>query len=160
ESDREVNRPGGTEVPETRYAKAADGLHLAYQVVGDGPVDLLFVPGGGSNVELGWDITSYARVLWRLASFSRLILFDFRGSGLSDPIGFGDEPSLEQRGAEMLAVLDAADSQRAVVMANSVGGLSAALFAATYPTRVSSLVLHGCYARMARAEDYPWGVPG
>jgi class 3 adenylate cyclase len=147
------------EPPETRYAKTADGLHIAYQVVGEGTQDLLFLPGAGNNVELAWEVPVFARALRRLASFSRLIVFDQRGTGLSDPLGRLEEPSLEERAKEMLAVLDAAGSERVAVVANNVAGLLAIFFAASYPKRMSSLVLDGCYARLARAADYPWGVP-
>jgi class 3 adenylate cyclase len=111
-------------------------------------------------VEFAWDLPAYARVFRRLASFSRLIRFDLRGSGLSDPLALGEQPSLEEQAKEMLAVLDAVDSERAAVVANNIGGLLAIFFAASYPKRTSSLVLDGCYARLARADDYPWGVPG
>jgi class 3 adenylate cyclase len=145
--------------PETQYVKATDGAYVAYQVVGDGPVDLLFVPFGGSHVELAWEMPAFARVLEQLASFSRLILFDMRGSGLSDPVGLTERPTLEDRTKQMLAVLDAAGSKRTAVVANNLGGLDAIFFAASYPQRVCSLVLDGCYARLARASDYLDGVP-
>jgi class 3 adenylate cyclase len=98
-------------------------------------------------------------VFRRLASFSRLIRFDLRGSGLSDPLGISERPTLEERTKEMLAVLDAAGSERAALLANNVIGTLAVFFAASYPTRTSSLVLDGCYARLAEAPDYPWGFP-
>jgi class 3 adenylate cyclase/alpha-beta hydrolase superfamily lysophospholipase len=148
-----------TDVPETRYAKTGDGVHIAYQVVGEGPLDVVFIPLGASHVEQAWELPSFARVFRRLASFSRLIRFDVRGSGLSDPLSLAELPSLEQQAADMLVVLDAAGSERAAVVANSNGGLLAVFFAATYPTRVSALVLDGCSARWARAPDYPWGLP-
>jgi len=147
------------DVPETRYARTGDGgVHIAYQTVGDGPLDLVFLPLGATHVELAWEIPPFARVFWRLASFSRLIRFDMRGSGLSDPFNLAELPSLEQQAAEMLAVLDAASCERPALVANQYGGLLAIFFAATYPNRVSSLVLDGCTARMARAPDYPCGV--
>jgi len=147
-----------TDAPETRYAKTDDGAHIAYQVVGDGPLDLVFLPLGATHVELAWEIPPFARVFWRLASFSRLVRFDMRGSGLSDPFNLAELPSLEQQAAEMLAVLDAAGAARPALVANQYGGLLAIFFAATYPNRVSSLVLDGCTARMARAPGYPCGV--
>jgi class 3 adenylate cyclase len=147
------------ETPETQYAKTADGVHIAYQVVGDSPVDLVCLPAAGSHVELEWELPAFAGVLRRLASFSRLILFDLRGTGLSDPVGISERPTLEERARDMLAVLDAAGSERTSVVANNAAGLFAIFFAASYPERVSSLVLDGCYARLARAPDYPWGVP-
>jgi class 3 adenylate cyclase len=147
------------DIPETRYAKTGDGAHIAFQVLGDGPPDLVFMAEGASHLDLAWDIPAYDRVFRRMASFSRLIRFDTRGSGLSDPIGLSEPLSLEEQAKEMLAVLDAAGAERAAVVANSVSGLLGIFFAASYPTRTSSLVLDGCYARLARAPDYPWGVP-
>jgi class 3 adenylate cyclase len=148
-----------TDAPETRYAKTGDGVHIAYQVVGEGPLDLVLVPQGLYHVELLWEVAAFARVFRRLASFSRLIRFDPRGTGLSDPLGRSERPSLEARADEMLAVLDTVGSERAAVVANGSSGLLAIFFAASYPNRVTSLVLDGCYARLARAPDYPWGVP-
>jgi class 3 adenylate cyclase len=147
-----------SDVPEVQFARTADGLHIAFQVLGNGPVDLLFEPGQGGSL-LGWEIRPYAQLLYRLASFSRLILFDLRGTGLSDPLARWEEPSLEDRAREMLDVLDAVGSERAAVVANNAGGLRAMFFAAAYPKRTSAVVLHGCYARLAWADDYPWGVP-
>jgi class 3 adenylate cyclase len=147
------------DIPETRYGKTGDGAHIAFQVLGDGPLDLVFLAEGASHLDLAWDIPAYERVFRRLASFSRLIRFDTRGSGLSDPLGLSEQPSLEEQAKDMLAVLDAAGAERAAVVANSVSGLLAIFFAASYPDRTSSLVLDGCYARLARAPDYPWGVP-
>jgi class 3 adenylate cyclase len=146
------------DIPETRYAKTVDGAHIAFQVVGDGLLDLI-LPQVGSNVDLAWEMPTYARVFRRLASFSRLIRLDTRGSGLSDPLGFSELPSLEQQANEMLAVLDSAGSERAAILGNETGGLVAIFFAASYPNRTSALVLDGCYARLARGEDNPWGVP-
>ena len=94
-----------------------------------------------------------------LASFGRLIRFDTRGSGLSDPLGLSEQLSLEGQAKDMLTVLDAVGAERAAVVANGGSGLLAIFFAASYPNRTSSLVLDGCYARLARASDYPWGVP-
>jgi class 3 adenylate cyclase/pimeloyl-ACP methyl ester carboxylesterase len=148
-----------SDVPEVRYARTADGAHIAFQVLGDGPVDLLFEPGLAGYIELMWEIRSWGRLLRRLASFSRLILFDPRGFGLSDPLAKWEEPSLEDRAREMVDVLDSVGSERVGVVANGPGGLMAMFFAAGYPQRTSALVLHGCFARMAWADDYPWGVP-
>jgi class 3 adenylate cyclase len=147
------------DLPETRYAPADDGGYIAYQLVGSGPIDVVFLYSASFHVELAWEVTAFARVFERLASFSRLIRFDHRGRGMSDPLGPAEHPSLESRAKEMLAVLDAAGSERPAVVANGTGGLWAIFFAATYPNRVSSLVLDGCYARMARAPDYPCGIP-
>ena len=148
-----------SDIPETRYAKTDDGAHIAFQVLGDGPLDLVFIAEGASNVEFAWEIPAYDRVFRRLASFGRLIRFDTRGSGLSDPLGLSEQLSLEGQAKDMLTVLDAAGAERAAVVANSGSGLLAIFFAASYPNRTSWLVLDGCYARLARAPDYAWGVP-
>jgi class 3 adenylate cyclase len=147
------------EIPETRYAQSVDGAHIAFQVFGDGPPDLVFVTEGTVHLELVWEMPRYASVLQRMASFSRLVLFEPRGAGLSDPLGRGERPSLEGQAEDLLAALDAAGAARPAVVANSVAGMLAIFFAATYPHRTSSLVLDGCYARFAQAPDYPWGVP-
>jgi class 3 adenylate cyclase len=137
----------------------ADGAYLAYQVLGEGPPDLALMPGTFSHVELGWEISSFARAFRGLASFFRLIRFDPRGYGLSDPLSRAEEPSLEERAGELVAVLDAVGSERAAVVANNYHGLLAVFFAATHPSRTSALVLDGCYARLVYAHDYPWGAP-
>jgi pimeloyl-ACP methyl ester carboxylesterase len=142
--------------PTTKYAKSGD-VHIAYQVVGEGPHDLVLVPGWVSHVEYAWQEPSYARFLQRLASFSRLILLDRRGTGLSDRVA--DLPSLEQRMDDVRAVMDAAGSERATLFGISEGGPMCMMFAATYPDRTSALVLCGTYARMMRAPDYPIGMP-
>ncbi len=129
------------EIPGTRYARAADGDSIAYQVAGDGPFDLVYVPGFISHVELWWAEPSIGRFYERLASFSRLILFDKRGTGLSDPIP-GPQP-LEERMEDVRAVMDAAGSERAALVGLSEGSAMAAVFAATYPERTSALVLMG-----------------
>jgi class 3 adenylate cyclase/alpha-beta hydrolase superfamily lysophospholipase len=134
-------------------------MHVAYQVLGDGPLDLVLLPTGTSHVELSWEMPRYAELFRRLATFSRLIRFDHRGQGLSDPLGLSGQTSLEARVEDTLAALDAAGSERAVIVANDGGGFVGILFAASYPNRTASLVLHGCYARLARARDYPFGVP-
>jgi pimeloyl-ACP methyl ester carboxylesterase len=133
-----------TDLPETRYAPTTDGAQIAYQVLGEGPLDLVFIESVGSHVELAWDVARFARVYRRLASFSRLIRFDSRGSGLSDPFPLSARPSLEDRTRDMLDVLDAASWDRAAVVANASGGHLAMFFAATYPNRTSALVLDGC----------------
>jgi pimeloyl-ACP methyl ester carboxylesterase/class 3 adenylate cyclase len=143
-------------VPETRYAKTADGVHIAYQTVGEGPVDLVFVMGWTSHIELMWAEPSLARFLTRLASFSRLILFDKRGMGLSDRVSADRLPSLEVRMDDARAVMDAVGSERAVVFGVSEGGPMATLFAATYPERTIALVLFGTGACYKPADDYGW----
>lgn len=117
-------------VPDTRYAKSGD-VNIAYQVVGDAPRDLILVPGWMSNIEVFWDEPTVARFLRRLASFSRLILFDKRGTGLSDRLG--NLPDLETRMDDVRAVMDAVGSERAALCGYSEGGVMCALFAATYP---------------------------
>lgn len=145
--------------PTTLYAQAADGGHIAYQVLGEGPLDLVFIPLGVNHVEAAWEVPFYARVFERLASFSRLIRLGHRGSGLSDPLGRRETPSIDGRAEDLLTVLDAVGSERAAVLANGAGGLMSIFFAATYPNRTASLVLDGCYARLAEAPDYSFGVP-
>ncbi len=140
----------------TRYAQSPDGASIAFQVHGEGPLELVFVPGFVSHVELVWEEPAIARFLRRLASFSRLIVFDKRGQGLSDRLG--RPPTLEESMDDLGAVMDAAGSARAAVFGISEGGPMSALFAATYPERVSSLALYGTFARMVKAPDFPQGV--
>src|SRR4051812_12843761 len=142
--------------PQTRYAKSGD-VNIAYQVVGDGPVDLCFVPGFVSHLEVLWEEEVFARPLRRMASFARLILFDKREQGLSDRVG--RPPTLEESMEDVRAVLDAVGSERAALFGVSEGGPMSILLAATHPGRVSQLVLYGTYARMTRAPDYPQGLP-
>ena len=138
--------------PETRYARSGD-LSIAYQVVGDGPPDILFVPGFVSNVELMWDVPWINRVLERLTAMGRVIVFDKRGTGLSDrTLGSG---SAEDRMDDLRAVADAADVHDAVLIGLSEGGPLAILFATTYPERVRALVLWGTFARLLDAPDFP-----
>jgi pimeloyl-ACP methyl ester carboxylesterase/class 3 adenylate cyclase len=141
--------------PETRYAKTADGVHIAYQVVGDGPVDMVFVMGWVTNIEVMWEEPDFARFLERLASFSRLILFDKRGVGLSDRVPEDRLPDLETRMDDVRAVMDAVGSERAVVFGVSEGGPMSMLFAATYPERTIALALYGTQADFTiREPDY------
>jgi pimeloyl-ACP methyl ester carboxylesterase len=138
----------------TRYARAADGDSIAYQVVGDGPFDVVFVPGFISNVELFWTEPEIARFYNRLASFSRLILFDKRGTGLSDPL---QRPqTLEERIGDVRAVMDAASSDQAAVIGLSEGSAMAVILAATYRERVTHLVLCGVIVG-GKADDHPAG---
>jgi pimeloyl-ACP methyl ester carboxylesterase len=173
--------------PETRYAKTADGVHVAYQVVGDGPIDMVLVMGWVTNVEAMWEEPEFARFLGRLASFSRLILFDKRGVGLSDRVPEDRLPDLETRMDDVRAVMDAVGSERAAVFGVSEGGPMSILFAATYPERTIALVLYGTVAdftardpvykedsaaylarmeetwgtlEFARGEIADWGAPG
>jgi pimeloyl-ACP methyl ester carboxylesterase len=143
------------DIPTTRYVRSGDA-HIAYQVVGNGPFDLIWVPGWISNVEISWEVPEYARFLSRLASFSRLILFDKRGTGLSDGVSVEHLPGLEQRMDDVRAVLDAVGSTNAAVLGASEGGNLSILFSATYPERVRALVLVASYARRSWSADYPW----
>jgi pimeloyl-ACP methyl ester carboxylesterase len=144
------------EARKTQYAKS-DDTNIAYQVIGDGPIDLVFVMGWVSHLDYFWTEPSFARFLRRLASFSRLILFDKRGSGLSDRVPVNALPTLEQRMDDVRAVMDAVGSKRAALCGVSEGGVMSALFSATYPERTSALVMIGSYARRLRAAGYPWG---
>jgi class 3 adenylate cyclase len=141
--------------PETRYARSGD-VNIAYQVVGEGPFDLVYVPGWISNIELMWDEPNHARLLRRLTSFSRLILFDKRGTGLSDPVPVDRLPTLEQRMDDLRAVMEAAGSDHAAIFGSSEGGLMSVLFAATYPERTRALVAAAIYAKRLWSPDYPW----
>jgi pimeloyl-ACP methyl ester carboxylesterase len=129
--------------PRTHYARSGD-VRIAYQVIGDGPFDLVFVPGFVSNLDSSWESPGLSRYLSRLASFCRLIVFDKRGTGLSDRVG--PIPTLEQRMDDVRAVMDAVGSNQAAIKGIFEGGAMAMLFAATYPERTRALVLCGCYA--------------
>ncbi len=140
--------------PETKYALSG-GVSIAYQVVGSGPLDLVMVPGWVSNLDVFWEEPAFEHFLRRLASFSRLILFDKRGTGLSDRVV--DMPSLEVRMDDVRAVLDAVGSERAALFGYSEGAPMCGLFAATHPKRTSALIMAGAYAKMMAAPDYPFG---
>ena len=160
--------------PETRYARSGD-VSIAYQVLGDGPFDLVFAPGFVSNVEFGWEEPTLERFYRRLASFCRLIIFDKRGTGLSDRVS--GVPDLETRMDDVRAIMDAEGSERAAVLGYSEGAAMAALFAATYPERTPALVLYGtfltwdwlpekreAYRQVSREEQLEevgrrWGTP-
>ncbi len=141
--------------PETRYVRSGD-VHIAYQVVGDGPRDLVYVPTWISQVEHLWEEPTIARYFRRLASFSRLILFDRRGAGLSDPVA--GVPTLEEQMDDVVAVMDAAGSEQAAVYAQLEGGAMATLFAATHPERTTALVIYEGMPRMSWAPDYEWAM--
>lgn len=144
-------------VPETRYAKSGD-CHIAYQVVGEGSLDVVFIPGFVSHLEHAWDEPRFAHFYRRLASFSRLILFDKRGTGMSDPVPIQQLPTLEQRMDDVRAVMDAAGSQRAALVGVSEGGPLNLLFAATHPDRTVAMVIIGSFARIAWAPDFAFGT--
>ena len=141
--------------PETRYARSGD-VNIAYQVLGAGPLDLVFAPGFVSNVELGWTVPGRGDFLHALGSFARVIQFDKRGTGMSDRVR--DLPTLETRMDDVRAVMDATRSERAALFGVDTGGTMSVLFAATYPERTSALVLYGAFARTLWAPDYPWGL--
>jgi class 3 adenylate cyclase len=140
-----------------KYARSGDA-HLAYQTVGDGPFDLVFIPEWANHVEVQWEEPRSAQFLQRLASFSRLILFDKRGIGLSDPVPLDPRPAFEDWMDDVRVVMDAADSTEAAIVAAGAGGPMSLLFAATHPERVRALVLVNTYARIAAADDYPFGM--
>jgi class 3 adenylate cyclase len=142
--------------PPTRYAKSGD-TSIAYQVGGDAPRDLVLVLGFATHIELQWEAPAFARFFERISSFARLIVFDKRGTGLSDPVT--EVPTLEQRIDDVRAVMDAAGSERAAFFGISEGGPMSALFAATHPERVTALVLYGAMGRTTEAPDYPWAAP-
>jgi len=142
-------------VPKTRYARSGD-VNVAFQVFGDGPIDLVFVPGFVSHVEMVWEEPRAARFFERLASFCRVLLFDKRGTGMSDRVPVAELPTLEQRMDDVRAVMDAAGSEHAALFGVSEGGAMCTLFAATYPERTAALVIFGGYARWIRDETYPW----
>jgi pimeloyl-ACP methyl ester carboxylesterase len=141
--------------PRTEYARV-DGLNIAYQVAGDGPFDLVHIPGFVSNVELAWEEPLFATFLERLASFSRLILFDKRGTGMSDRLPTDRLPNLEERMEDLTAVLDSVGSEQAALFSHSEGGNLAVLFAATYPERTRALVTAGVFASRIWSPEYPW----
>ena len=138
--------------PETKYAKSGD-VHIAYRVFGDGPRDIVLIPGTLSHVELTWEVPSNEHLLKRLTAFSRVIVFDKRGQGLSDRVA---EQTLEERIGDVRAVMDAAGSDRATIYGWSEGGPMCLMFAATYPERTSALVLYGTFASM---KSEPFSVP-
>ena len=142
--------------PKTRYARSGT-VSIAYQVVGDGPIDLVYVPGFISHVELAWEMPPVVHMIQRLTSFARLIMFDKRGTGLSDPVV--GAPTLEERIDDVRAVMEAAGSERAALMGVSEGVPMSILFAATHPELTTGLVLYGGMARSTEAPDYPWATP-
>jgi pimeloyl-ACP methyl ester carboxylesterase len=141
--------------PETRYADSG-GVNIAYQTMGEGPQDLVLVHGWASNIEIYQEEPAFARFVSRLASFTRLILFDKRGTGLSDRVS--DMPSLEVRMDDVRAVMDAVGSERAALFGVSEGGTMCALFSATYPQRTTALIMCGSFPKRIRAADYPFGL--
>jgi class 3 adenylate cyclase len=148
-----------TEVPETRYAETADGVHLAYQVWGEGPLDLVVAQSTVVPIDMMWEDPQLRSLLERLGTFSRNIWLDRRGSGSSDALTIEATGSLDQWLDDFTSVMAAADSERAAVVGMGEAGTSAMLYAATYPERVSALVLFNSFARFLRDPDYPCGLP-
>jgi pimeloyl-ACP methyl ester carboxylesterase len=144
--------------PETRYARSGD-VHIAYEVLGEGAVDLVYVPEFWNSMEAMWEEPRFERFLLHLASFSRMVTFDNRGTGLSDPVPLDHLPTLEQFMDDVRAVMDAAGLERGALFSSGGGGLVSIMFAATFPERTTALVLANSYSRLSRAADYEWGVP-
>ena len=145
-------------VPTTKYAKNGE-VHLAYQVVGEGPLDLVLIESWVNHVEAFWELPELARQRRRLAAIGRLIIFDRRGTGLSDPVPLDRLPDLETQVADICAVMDAAGSEQAAILGFAEGGPLALLLAASLPQRCRALVLFNTAARLTAASDYPWGAP-
>ena len=144
-----------TSVPDTHYATTADGISIAYQTVGEGPVDLVLELESWGNVEIMWELDALADLFVRLSQFSRLVLHDRRATGLSGGSSF---PNLETRARDLLTVLDAIRSSRAVLFGERTTGAAFALFAASYPNRVASLVWNRAVATTRWSPEYPWGL--
>ena len=143
--------------PEVRYARSG-AVSIAYQVLGSGPIDIVFVMGWVSHLEYFWREPSFDRFLRRLASMGRLIVFDKRGTGLSDPVPLRELPALDERLDDVRAVMEAAGSEHAVLLGVSEGGPLCTLFAATYPEKTDALIMIGSYARRLADAEYPWGL--
>jgi class 3 adenylate cyclase/pimeloyl-ACP methyl ester carboxylesterase len=146
------------EIPETQYARTSDGVHIAYQILGSGPIDFVYVGPWVTHLEYRWELPQYASYLRRIASFSRLILFDKRGIGMSDPVPADQLPGLETRMGDLRAVMDEVGSERAVIYAASESGALALVFAATYPERTLALVIHGSFPSGKKESHAPWGL--
>jgi class 3 adenylate cyclase len=147
------------DVPETQYVENADGAFLAYHVAGSGDIDVVFLPTSWTNVEIWWEDPVAARLFRRLASFGRMVTFDRRGCGLSDPVPSRAIPTVDEWVEDLMVVLNAIGSTSAHLVAADAGGAPALIAAATHPSRVSSLVLWNSFARLSRAPDYPCGFP-
>lgn len=145
------------DMPETRYAKAADGVHVAYQVFGEGPIDLVIVPGFISHLEVLWENPAFARINRRIGTIGRVITFDKRGTGLSDRTD--RLPDIDQRMLDLQAVIDEVGAERPSIVGISEGGAMAIVYAATFPERVRSLVLYGSFALPVMTDDHPIGAP-
>ena len=143
--------------PRTRYVRGPEG-HVAYQVVGQGPRDIVFVPDHPNNIEIMWEEPAVARFFERLATMGRVICFDKRGTGISDPVPLGAIPTIERWMDDITTVIDAVGSTRIVPFGHGDGGPIAMLFAATYPQRTEALVLGDTFARIRAAADYAIGL--
>jgi pimeloyl-ACP methyl ester carboxylesterase len=141
--------------PRTRFARSGN-IFVGYQAFGAGPFDLVVIPGFLSNIEYGWQFESWRNYYGGLASFARVLLFDKRGAGVSDPVP--GAPSIEERMDDVRAVMDAAGSERAALIGTADGAAIAAVFAAAYPERAAALVLNTPLVRGRWAPDYPWGL--
>ncbi len=150
----ETGRDMGSKIS---YARSGDA-YIAYRTLGTAPIDLVVVSQWFSNVEVERDVRPLARFDDRLASFGRVILFDKRGVGLSDPVPTTSFPPIEEWMGDLRAVLDAVGSERAAVIASMAGGFMASVFAATYPDRTTALVFVDAFPRITRTTDYPWGM--
>src|SRR5438034_1777055 len=145
------------EIPDVRYAKTADGTHMAFQVFGQGPRDLVYVPGFISNVLLNWELPGMAHILDRLARFARVVVIDHRGTGLSDRLPPGQLPPLETQMEDLTAVMDAVHIRKAHLFGDEDGAELCVLFAASYPERVESLSVYALTPRLLRTDGYPFG---
>ncbi len=145
-------------VPQTRYARSGR-FHIAYQTIGDGPLDVVFADNWFSNVDAQWEFPPLANLLTQVASFSRLIVFDKRGMGLSDPVAIETLPTLEEWIDDLRAVLDTIGVTRPAFLSGTAASFMTLVFAATYPDRTAALALVDATARLAEADDYPWGIP-
>src|SRR5882724_11793604 len=143
--------------PRTQYVKGPEG-HVAYQVFGRGPREIVFVPDHPNNIEIMWEEPALSRFLERLATMGRVICFDKRGTGISDPVPLGAIPTIERWMDDITTVIDEVGCKRVVVFGHGDGGPIAMLFAATYPERTEALVLGDTFARMRHAADYPDGL--
>src|SRR5262249_9738416 len=150
-------RAGGSMQPPTRYVRGPEG-HVAYQVFGQGPRDIVFVPDHPNNIEIMWEEPAVARFFERLGTMGRVICFDKRGTGISDPVPLGAIPTIERWMDDVTTVIDAVGCERIVAFGHGDGGPIAMLFAATYPARTEALVLGDTFARLRNAPDYPDGL--
>ena len=147
-------------IPEVHYAKTPEGVHIAYVVIGEGPMDVVSPGWGYSNIDLSWRIPNQRGFMQKIGSLGRLIYFDPRGMGLSDRVGGGQLPTLESQMADVLAVMDAVGSERAALFGSDAAGPMAILFAATHPERTAALIVYGSEPYNDSAPDYPGGWTG